>query len=437
MERFLHGGPRLDWGFGNPNKTAALIATLMIAVWAVAFVRRVGFWVALLLCLGLGVCLIQTLSRGGLAAFLCGVMILLVFAPRPWPLARLVAVLFACIALGWFVKATNGTARYARALSGEDKSISGRTVIYSVAPRMMVDAPNGWGFENAAQAYMQWYQPTEDLELYKNLLSSHLTWLVEVNWFLRFGYFFGWSAIFLLCWPAGENRWFVVSLGIWVALAVAASFSAVAESPWLWILPAASLIAVMMARSIQRCWPNLRQWFIPFTASVVLIAGLFAYGWLHPAPVKISGECSKVFVGSGEPLLWVVSPDKKIMGDHYGHAIRQAGFAISVAKTFADVPKKYSGTIVLMGNPYQPFPQREFSNLVILNPSGDPDKWLNEVPKQSVTVVWGEFRREDSRTDWEQWVHARTDSHFTEAKGYAEYIPDWLNFVKKQFTTGK
>jgi len=29
----------MDWGLGSPNKTAALIAMLMVAVWGLAFIR--------------------------------------------------------------------------------------------------------------------------------------------------------------------------------------------------------------------------------------------------------------------------------------------------------------------------------------------------------------------------------------------------------------
>jgi len=46
----------MDWGLGNPNKTAALIAMLMVAVWGLACFRKWGFWAALTLFTGLGIC---------------------------------------------------------------------------------------------------------------------------------------------------------------------------------------------------------------------------------------------------------------------------------------------------------------------------------------------------------------------------------------------
>src|ERR1043165_8475617 len=84
--------PRLDWGFGNPNKTATLIATIMLAVWvlpklasfASQRMNELFFWLTLTLSVTLGVPLILTESRGGIVAFLAGLMVLALHAPRPY-----------------------------------------------------------------------------------------------------------------------------------------------------------------------------------------------------------------------------------------------------------------------------------------------------------------------------------------------------------------
>ena len=71
-EIFFNGVWRMDWGLGNPNKTAALIATLMVGLWGLAYVRKWGFWVALAGFTALGFCLVHTFSRGGLVALFVG-----------------------------------------------------------------------------------------------------------------------------------------------------------------------------------------------------------------------------------------------------------------------------------------------------------------------------------------------------------------------------
>ncbi len=91
----------MDWGFGNPNKTAALIAILMVAVWGLAYIGRWGFWIALVLFTGLGICQIDTYSRGGVFAACVGLGIFVWKLPRPWMASRMIAVIVSfCVIVG-------------------------------------------------------------------------------------------------------------------------------------------------------------------------------------------------------------------------------------------------------------------------------------------------------------------------------------------------
>src|ERR1700722_12989777 len=92
MDIHFHGFSRMDWGLGNPNKTAVLIAALMIAVWALAYIRKWGFWLGLPLFTGLGFFLVHTYSRGGVIGAFAGLMAVLYNLPRPWPKNKLVGV---------------------------------------------------------------------------------------------------------------------------------------------------------------------------------------------------------------------------------------------------------------------------------------------------------------------------------------------------------
>ena len=110
QEFFYQGIKRLDWGFGNPNITAGLIATLLMAVWGLAFIHRWGFWPALLGFTTLGVCLIQTVSRGGLVAailggFVLGVLESVGYALLPGSMTFLVIFL---IVIGFLIVRPNG-----------------------------------------------------------------------------------------------------------------------------------------------------------------------------------------------------------------------------------------------------------------------------------------------------------------------------------------
>ena len=75
----LFAAVRLDLGFGNPNKTAALFAIL--AVWALSFACRVkrawAAWCLWAVSAALGVALVHTHSRGGLVALAAGAVVAL------------------------------------------------------------------------------------------------------------------------------------------------------------------------------------------------------------------------------------------------------------------------------------------------------------------------------------------------------------------------
>lgn len=108
MDVFYQGHWRMDWGLGNPNKTAVLIAELIVISWGLAYWKRWGFWASLIVSTILEVCLVLTYSRGGLVAMICGMGILAWLAPKPWPKARIIAgicslaILFAS---AWYTKA--------------------------------------------------------------------------------------------------------------------------------------------------------------------------------------------------------------------------------------------------------------------------------------------------------------------------------------------
>lgn len=240
---------------------------------------------ALALFTGLGVCLIHTMSRGAVIALFAGLIPLVMVAPRPWPRGRIVGVVVAVWVIVGASLYLNAGERLGQGIVHEDRSITNRFQIWKAAPRMMVDAPGGWGLGSSGAAYMQWYQPLSSNEGYRTLVNSHLTWLVELGWPLRVAYLFGWAAVLLLCWPGRASRWLAVPLGVWITFLVAAAFSSVAESPWLWIVPGAALIAVLGYRIRGKIWPSGKLWLIPLGVNLLLCGVLVVLGGRHSSMV--------------------------------------------------------------------------------------------------------------------------------------------------------
>jgi len=415
----------MDWGFENPNKTAALIVAFMFGVWAIAFVWRKGFWLSLPLFIALGMLLIHTFSRGGVAAFGVGVMALLYFAPRPWPKARVmggILCIWAILGATLYLKANE---RFTQGM--EDRSIANRVQIWKKVPQMVADAPGGWGLGNAVGAYENWYQEVGRSERYLNLVSTHFTWLVEFSWWQRMLYCFGWFAVGLLCWPPkGQERfrWFVVPLSIWISFFVTAIFSHVAESPWLWVLPVAALLSVLVARWRGELWPRVLAWSSAATVSVLVVAVVTVWGIRTPG-LHVHGSPDLVWIGDGEPRIWIVK-NTGIMGEHYGKALRRymedhpLAFPVTLVDSVLNLPQDHRGLVVVCGD--LPEPGRKLlhseGNLLLLNPSFFPQE-AGITSSQITSVLFGEFSQSPSIHAWQNVGHLKT------LEGIGDFVGSW------------
>ncbi|MEM1060013.1 MAG: O-antigen ligase family protein [Verrucomicrobiota bacterium] len=434
MEFYYQDFWRMDWGLGNPNKTAALIATGMVAVWALAFFRRWGFWLALVLFVGLGACLVHTYSRGGMLALAAGLVPLLIFARRPWPKTRLIALGLAFWALIGLAVYWQAHERLTQGIAREDRSITNRLAIWSAAPAMMTDAPGGWGYGRAGQAYMQWYQPLDAAERYRTLVNSHLTWLVEFGWPLRWAYLFAWGAVLLLCWPGRATRWLAVPMGVWISFGIGATFSSVAESPWLWILPIISLLPVLGYRLWCVHWPRPRLWLAPAGAAAVACVALWVAGLATSAGVH--GGSERVLLGSGAPATWVVI-DETVVGQSYGKTLRRflksrapGATAIGLVLPGSPLPAINGEQLILTGKISGAAPgdlgelMRAAGRVTLLSPRFFPQEVRLEPDQlRRVETIFGEFSQSPTTHSWKEHAQVRT------LRGVGDYIPDWTNLI--------
>lgn len=430
---------RMDWGLGNPNKTAALIAMLMVGVWGLAFIKRVGFWLALVAFTGLGICLVHTFSRGGIVALFFG---MLPVAWMGWQYGITKSKVIGLVITAWvMIGAAVGFQaheRYTQGMIKEDRSISNRLDIWEMAPQMIRDAPGGWGIGNSGHAYQEWYQSLDRTEGYRTLVNSHLTWLVELGWWGRAGYLLAWSTVLLLCWPGTKTRWFAVPLGIWLCLGIAAIFSSVAESQWLWILPLAALLVVLFYRFKIRIWPgNVAKFLPPCMAGVGL-----AIVVLWPSPPTnflIEYDSGLVHLGTKASQGYICY-DKELFGKQPGRMIRKTlsdeevkGWAMLTE--FADI-SEISGKRILLGgditpeqlDAIRPYILR-FAQITVVNPAFYPRQLLGEEYDQksaSTIEVWfGEFYHQGPRSAWQQFFPGRIQT----LTGTGKYLPQWTELI--------
>ena len=433
------------WAFGldNPNKAATILACVLLILLAaclrassrgrVALLRdRIGRGALVAIAAAVGYCLVHTFSRGGVVAFLLGVLPLLIGTwkgqhkfRRWWPFLFVVLIMAGTAAWIGFA------GRVARSLPADDASVGNRFAIWRNVPSMMVDAPGGWGHGSAGDVFMSWYQPLERHERYRTLVNSHFTWLVELGWVGRFALVCAW----MLAFGMGIVRWKMrgdpLPLAVWVCFATAAFFSSVAED---WRVDVVPLVALV---------PAVGTFFSAAAARkrMVVTAALLASGLLlsvfvvlgiacRPAdvlPIHRSADGARMTVGDGVPDGWIVCDAKTMGGATCGRILRDfmktpegSGRAYGLARDLAAVPADVR-QLALCGAEADAGPTvlSKFTALAdvrVLSPNR-PEDWLAARGKQtSVSVFCGEFAQACPADDAEG---------LTVVPGVAEFLPSW------------
>lgn len=425
MNFYYEGIRRLDWSFGNPNHAAAFIAMLMMATWALAYWnRRWGFWVALAIFAGLGVCLVQTFSRGGLVAAGVGSVVLLTFAPRPWPRIRIGFVVGLVAAFGICASLGTATERYSSSWQG-DASVLNRLELWRHVPRMILDAPGGWGLGQSQTAYMQWYQGVDREERFLNLVSLHFTLLAELNWLWRIAYL-GLLAIgFVLTFPGRFSRPLAVPFSIWSVFCVAGIFTHFSQSWPVYMLPLVALAIACLLRWHWKIWPGILAFLSGGLACALAFLVLTILGLLSESVVSQGGKQAIVIGAAGaKPAAWVVI-STKILGRNYGKTLRRhllEGKAMP-ALGFVMRPEYLPSNpdaVVLCGTvdaeAIKTLVRRKPQRVLLLNPDIFPEQ-LAEIP--SVLAIFGEFAPSNVRSSWEK------SKHSVSISGAGNYLKNW------------
>ena len=449
MDFYFDGHLRWDWGFGNPNKTATLLACLLVLSQLIRLLipnRRVGLGVFSVVFLALGVSLIHTYSRGGIVAAVCGLAAWYGVATRgrfslPPLLEGITSIVLAVfLAVYASLPAVNATGRYTLGMlpgDAPDRSITNRIAVWKDAPRMMTDAPGGWGRGNSGEAWTQWYQKPSTRYRYRTLVNSHLTWLAEWSWPGRFLYIAGWLAILSAGIAGkgrspGESQVVAVATGVWVCFGAAATFSSVAESPALWIAPILCVLA--MAYCLIRTPQNwIRMLILPQVVALLCVAALWSTGKIIPTETPIRRSSSATVVGSGPPEKFLLQPDKRILGGHYGFQIREhpnPGWVI--AETWKDLESWPSvEQVVLSGVFPDPPSEAEFSGaIVVLNPLKNVKKTSGLSPSKKVMV--GSLRKDEPARSLRSLAQSDQSAITIEfLSGRKLYLGNWVELVRR------
>ena len=432
-------GERLRLWFDNPNKAGVLFAELALAALALLFLRPPGLKIlGGVLFLPAFAGLAATSSRGAFLSLLCGlgVMALTRFKALFGSWRRLaVLVCVAMIAVGSLF-ALGQFDRLGKKLFDEGQRETSRLTVWREVPRMMVDAPGGWGHGKSARAYIDWYQKNSDC-LLKDMISGHLTFLVESGWAMRFAYLFLWAAVLLLSvWLAFTGA-SPVPAAVVTAFGVSACFNPVIGVAELWVVPLVAAASLLVVRRAELA----RLWKLPVAlagaGAVCVLAGIAVAGSLMQGDFRVKKCGGAVWLKGEKPAVWLVDDDYVVHGGYWWMAGRNLRAYLGAkaearpvgrAETVQDLPPEID-TLVLAGEAGRAFldlPKRpKVAHLVFLSP---PFGWPS-VPEDllkacDVKLVAGSLavRFQELPAERPEWVRI--------VPGAELYVPDWMAYLK-------
>ena len=446
---------RLDWfgaGPSSPNKTGALLAILFVVSWWPALRFRWGFWLSLPLAFVSAALLLQTESRGALVG--AGAAVMLLASLRVWQVTRAdrlttlkrrlkwkslllrgLSLLVAMIVLGLYAQRLGVNDRMTSMTAGEDESANVRVKLYSAGLQMIAAAPQGWGYGEAGNAYGQWYQEVGDNRSYLSLVNSHLTWMAEGGMLFQFLYITGWCFVLMFCWPVPWTPLRATALAVWVTLGLCGFFSSVLTLVWLWVIPILLLALCVIQRLRSKQWPTKRQRLTVSYSVLAAFVGLQAMAGTSSGDPRIEAAPSYLRIGEKPEAIALIGLDSKVLGDKYGHTIREYLDEVGGFSVFHAVPDKTDWAafdiILVSGDTALPKLGEFRGELVWMNPPVDVgEATLEQLKDQSLTVViggLGDWRR--SRI-WQSLADAYSNWEVIELRGVADYIPNWPRYLK-------
>lgn len=363
MDFYFQDQLRWSYGFDNPNKAAAFLATLLPFVWLFARLawKLRGRWMrAAALVVGTGVLLagwwllFNTLSRGGIVAAFGA------FAYIGWReysvrektgKQKVVWYLVLLCAVGTLFASTGAAERGFHGVTTEDRSVSNRWPLWKGGLEMASENPRGVGAGNSGAIYMQWYQPLDMTARYRTLVNSYLTFLAEQG-FAKFG---GASFLVLALWfgtrtahrndktswgeasaPDSANNFpalHVIATGLrasLIAFGITGLWSTTMEEPRLWVPPilaSIGLAAMTMIAFRHRAWVGSIERALAATALLSALLYVTGAWFVSREPLRVAVHSNRSVDlrprVKGVRRTASILVDEHVVGHDYGKLLRQ------------------------------------------------------------------------------------------------------------------
>ena len=439
-------GRRLRLWYISPNRAGAFLAFLaLIALGTALRMRRLSHRIVAG-ALGVAALVPMTLtgSRGALLGFVIGAATIVVCEIRRLrPSRRTVLFLVASVVIVSVVMGLilgGGIVRTKKSNRGSDRQ---RSLVMAAAPKMLRDAPGGWGrFGQVGAAYVNWYQSKADAKLRYNLISDHITNVVGRGWVGGGIYLFCWIGgiltLLLFAWRGGSP----IPAALWLVLGTAATFNLILGETSIYALPVLSLLVFLWGRPWRK--PGIFVWGVAGGAvlAVAVVAGLILWAGDEPGygPRVRCEDGNRILVGGAHPARWVVD-DLQMLGhvmtgrDMRDWYVKHPGApAVGYLNSVWRIPTDgrvhrltlagEAGKDYLKWLKKKGYPEKMPQSVVFLSPPFPPSEIPEELRQRAdVSVVIGEFAARYSR----EYLTPRPD--VTIIPNVEIYLPNWMNFV--------
>ena len=447
---------RLRWPFENPNENGFLYLSIALLATALFYVPRRAAKIAGGVCfVAASAARVMTASRGSFIAFALGLAPAIAFNFKKLIRSREFLVLAGVVLLTAVTWVALHPELFTRGFVKKSRwSNETRLEMWTTAPQMIAEAPNGWDGLRVnpkymvGRAYVDWYDSLSQISLSGSLVNDHLTRLVGYSRLGRYTYLFIWFGLLALTAYTASRTKRAVSLGVFVALAVAGWFNAVLMNGFLWGVPMAAL-GLFLAGRPWRVWRPRTVGLLVAGAAVLAVCsleGIAAYG---RATIKrdyaIRVGDGQVRVKGDTPEIWIVDDGKALGGVMSCRDIRRrylnhpSSPPVGYVRHVDDLPREKIARLVLAGDmgrmwleglqkaaeKGEDISQRVPQELVFVTPSFPPSEMPEEIVKAcKVTYVIGEFV---ARYDAEEF--AAPPAWVAVVPGMELYIDNWMRFA--------
>ena len=445
---FWRNTTRLRLWYLDPNRAAVLCVQIAL-IGLTAFLFTGGFWRihgAVWLASGFAA-MIQSSSRGGFVGFLCGAAVLgsvwVVRSVRRRLFRKGHVICIAVASLLMVVCATiAGGGRFSSHLM-EQEETTDRRALWNEAPHMIADAPGGWGWGNSGRVYVEWYCDIRRTHFARSLISTHLTWLVEMGNTGRVAYVLAWFLALVLLLESVRSGRSALPLALALSFFANAMFSHIGSEVSLWAGPVLAFVIYLAGRP----WRRMRS--VALWASAAVVLGIAAASFLlyvcpHSSLSRNAGHFAvryrdrAVMLNGDDPGAWIVDDSREgyalSCGFYTGREIRsffskQAELPpVGIVKSVDELPPD-ARRVLVAGMSCVDYldawrakrPSNPPEQLVFVSPPFAPSAVPADLLEaSSIKMLVGEFaaRRWPICEKVPSWVEI--------VKGAEIYLPDWM-----------